>query len=183
MNVGGGNDGSGMDMSTSSAGLLQISGGTITVNASGDGLDSNGSIAMTGGTVMVNGPTISNNGALDYDGSFDISGGLIIAVGSSGMVQTSSDQSAQASSLMTYPTTQAAGLMVHLEDHNGKNIISFLPANEYQSVFISSPELKKDSSYTLYSGGSSTGSNEVGLYKNGEYKGGTKIVNLKWLLG
>jgi hypothetical protein len=177
INVGGGNDDSGMDMSTSSAGLLQINGGTITVNASGDGLDSNGSIAMTGGTVMVNGPTSSNNGALDYDGSFDISGGLMIAAGSSGMVQTSSDQSAQASILMTYPTTQAAGTMVHLEDSKGENIISFEPAKQYQAVFISSPELEKDSSYTLYSGGSASGSNVGGLFSDGEYKGGTKVID------
>jgi hypothetical protein len=89
-----------------------------------NGITSKDNLKITGGDIHVNGPTSSNNGALDYDGSFDISCGLMIAAGSSGMVQTSSDQSAQASILMTYPTTQAAGTMVHLEDSKGENIIS-----------------------------------------------------------
>lgn len=60
---------------------FHINGGTLTVNAGGDGLDSNGSINMTGGTVIVNGPTNSGNGALDYDGTFEISGGYLVAAG------------------------------------------------------------------------------------------------------
>jgi hypothetical protein len=69
---------------------LYINGGTITVNAGGDGLDANGAIEMTGGLVVVNGPTEQMNGALDYDGTFNISGGTLIAVGSAGMAQAPS---------------------------------------------------------------------------------------------
>ncbi|MCC6803627.1 MAG: carbohydrate-binding domain-containing protein, partial [Anaerolineae bacterium] len=65
--------------------FLYIYGGTIYVNADGDGIDSNGSIEMTGGVVVVNGPTGSDNGAIDYDGTFTISGGLLVAAGSAGM--------------------------------------------------------------------------------------------------
>jgi hypothetical protein len=53
------------------------------VNADGDGLDANGSIVMTDGVVIVNGPTSNRDGALDYDVSFDISGGYLVATGSS----------------------------------------------------------------------------------------------------
>jgi hypothetical protein len=95
INVGGGVDGSGMDMesSTSSDMMLQISGGYVSVNSQGDGLDSNGNFVMTGGTAVVSGPTNSGNGSLDYNGTFEISGGLLMAAGSSGMVQASSDTS------------------------------------------------------------------------------------------
>jgi hypothetical protein len=188
INIGGGNDGSGMDMqSDSEDSKLQINGGYIYVNASGDGLDSNGSIAMTAGTVIVNGPTASMNGPLDYNGSFEMSGGSLVAVGSSGMAQSSSEESAQSGILMSYSETQAAGTMVHLEDSEGNTVISFVPVKEYQSVFISSPKLTKDASYTLYSGGTSTGNEVDGLYTDGDYQGGTKIVeitmsdNVTWL--
>ncbi|WP_394238484.1 carbohydrate-binding domain-containing protein [Niallia oryzisoli] len=179
INVGGGNDGSGMDMQSSSKSsdqMLTINGGMIYVNAQGDGLDSNGSIKMTGGTVLVNGPTNNGNGSLDYNGSFDLTGGFLIAAGSSGMVQASSEESTQNGILMTYPETQAAGTIIHLQDSDGKSIATFAPAKDYQAVYITSPELKKDSSYTLYSGGTSTGKAADGLYTDGDYKDGTKVV-------
>ncbi|MFP7298968.1 carbohydrate-binding domain-containing protein [Neobacillus niacini] len=178
INVGGGVDGSNPDMqsTTSDSNLLSIQGGNIYVNAQGDGLDSNGSIAMTGGTVMVSGPTNNGNGSLDYDQSFDISGGLLIAAGSSGMVQASSESSKQNSIIMTYPETQAGGTILHLEDSKGNSIATFAPEKDYQAVFISSPELEKDGTYTLYSHGSATGKESNGLYTDGEYSGGKKVV-------
>jgi len=178
LNVGGGVDGSGMDMesSTSSDMMLQISGGYVSINAQGDGLDSNGNFVMTGGTAVVSGPTNDGNGSLDYNGTFEISGGLLIAAGSSGMVQASSDTSEQNGILMTYPETQSAGTLIHLEDSDGNTIATFAPEKEYSSVYISSPDLAKDSSYTLYSGGTSTGTETNGLYTDGEYSGGTKVV-------
>lgn len=158
---------------------LTISGGYISVEAQGDGLDSNGSIAMTGGTVIVNGPTANNNGPLDYDGTFDMTGGFLIAAGSSRMAQAVSEQSTQYGVMMTYSRTQAAGTLVHLEDSSGKAIISFAPSKAYQSVFVSSPSLQKDAAYTIYSGGASTGGVTDGLYTDGKYSGGTKIVEFK----
>ncbi len=155
---------------------LTITGGYLSVDAQGDGLDSNGSIEMSGGTVIVNGPTANNNGALDYDGTFNMTGGFLVAAGSAGMAQATSEESTQGGILMTYPAAQQAGTLVHLEDDAGKTIATFAPSRTYQAIFVSSPELKKDGSYTLYSGGNSTGTATNGLYEGGEYSGGTKVV-------
>ena len=178
INVGGGNDGSNPEMQSSSSDtlLLSIKGGTVYVNAQGDGLDSNGSVSMTGGTAIVSGPTGAGNGALDYNGTFDISGGNLIAAGSSGMAQAPSDSSKQYSLLMTYPSTQKAGTILHLEDSKGNTIATFAPEKDYQTVSISSPKLEKGSTYTLYSGGAATGSQANGYYTDGTYSGGTKVV-------
>ena len=159
--------------------MLTITGGNLTVNSKGDGLDSNGSITMSGGTVIVNGPTENNNGSLDYDGTFVMTGGFLVAAGSSGMVQATSDKSTQAGVLMTFTKTQQAGALVHLEDSAGNAIITFAPSKNYQSVFVSSPNLKQNASYTLSSGGSSTGTATKGLYDGGTYQGGTKVVDFK----
>jgi len=162
INIGGGNDGSAINgrpgqnqfaSSESSNNKLTITGGHVTVDSKGDGLDSNGSISMSGGTVIVYGPTSNGNGALDYDRTFDLSGGLLIAAGSAGMAQGPSEQSAQNAIVMTYPETQTAGTLVHLEDSTGKTIATFAPTKDYQTFVFSSPELKKDAAYTLYSGG------------------------------
>jgi hypothetical protein len=156
--------------------MITISGGSLSVNAGGDGLDSNGSIEMSGGTVVVHGPTENNNGSLDYDGTFNMTGGVLIAAGSSGMVQATSDQSTQAGILMTYTAAQQAGTLLHLADSDGNAIATFAPAKNYQAVFISSPSIKQDGTYTLYSGGTSTGTEQNGLYTGGQYQGGTKVV-------
>ncbi|OMD38111.1 carbohydrate-binding domain-containing protein [Paenibacillus odorifer] len=195
VNVAGGNDeataGGGPQeqdqFSEAAANVLTISGGMLTVDAAGDGLDSNGSIVMSGGTVIVNGPTNGGNGSLDFDGSFEQSGGTLIAAGSSGMAQAPSDTSSQHAISMTFPQTQKAGTLVHLEDSEGNTILTFAPSKDYQSVVISSPELKDGGSYTLYSGGTSTDSEVNGLYTDGDYTGGTQIVafeitsNITWL--
>lgn len=156
--------------------MLNINGGYITVDASGDGLDANGSITMTKGTVIVSGPTNSGNGTLDYDGTFVISGGLLMAAGSSGMAQTTSDESTQNSIIMTYTETQKAGTVVQLKDSKGNTVGTVTPKKDYQSIVISSPELVKGETYTLYSGGTSTASESASGYTDGENKGGTKVV-------
>jgi len=60
---------------------VSIAGGTINVNASRDGLDSNGNLYISGGYITVSGPTNNGNGALDYNGTADITGGTVVAVG------------------------------------------------------------------------------------------------------
>ena len=187
VNVAGGNDEATVSggpqeqdqFSEAAANTLTISGGTLTVDATGDGLDANGSIVMSGGTVIVNGPTNGGNGSLDFDGSFELSGGTLIAAGSSGMTQAPSDTSSQHSINMTFSQTQQAGTIVHLEDSEGNTILTFAPSKNYQSVVISSPDLKDGGSYTLYSGGTSIGSEADGLYTDGEHTGGTKVVSFE----
>ncbi len=163
-NVSGGSDSSSTSgrpgqnsFNSDSGGVLTIAGGDIKVNASGDGLDSNGSIKMTGGTVVVSGPTENNNGAIDYNGTFDISGGLLIAAGSSGMAQAPSTSSSQ-KSVEIFLTSQSAGTTVTVKDSSGSEVASIAPEKQFASVVVSSAELKSGETYTVYAGGSEAGS-------------------------
>jgi len=135
------------------SGLLTVNGGEISINAGGDGIDSNGSVKMTGGTAKVDGPTSNNNGAIDYVGGFEISGGTLLAAGSSGMAQCPDSNSTQLSILMYFSASQAAGTEIALKDAGGNVIAAFTPAKQFASVAISSPDMEKGQSYTLYSGG------------------------------
>lgn len=184
INISGGNDSSSVNgrpgqnsFASSGSDSLNISGGSICIDANGDGIDANGSVYMSGGTVIVNGPTSQGNGALDYYQKFEISGGLLIAAGSAGMAQTPSEGSAQNSVLISYSKVQKAGTIVSIEGEDGKNIITFAPGKDYQSIIVSSPEFKTDSAYQLYTGGSSTGTENNGLYAEGSYENGTKLTD------
>ncbi|MHC1681512.1 MAG: carbohydrate-binding domain-containing protein [Clostridiaceae bacterium] len=182
LNAGGGADGSSVNgrsgqnnFESSGSNKIIINGGYFAINAVSDGLDANGSISMTNGTVVISGANGGvGNGGLDYDSTFEITGGLLV---SSGGAKAPSDSSSQYSIEMTYPQMQNAGTLVSLQDSQGNIIVTFAPVREYQSVVISSPELKKGESYTLYSGGSSTGTVTDGFYKDGKYENGTKVVS------
>jgi len=159
INIAGGADGSSVngrlgqnDFAVNEDNNLYINNGSITVNADGDGLDSNGNITMTGGTVLVNGPTNDGNGALDYQGTFAISGGTLIAAGSSGMAQAPSETSTQGSIAMYYTLAQQAGTVVTLKDSKGNELVSFKPEKDFQSVVISTPDITIGSSYTHSTG-------------------------------
>jgi hypothetical protein len=156
---------------------LYINGGYLFVDANGDGIDANGSIEMTAGTVIINGPTNDGNGPLDYLGTFNISGGYLVAVGSSGMAEAPSTASTQYSIMYNFASAQAAGTMVHFETESGQDVLSFLPTKQYQSVLLSSPELENGSTYVVYSGGSSSGTASDGQYTGGTYTGGTQVAS------
>ena len=157
---------------------VYINGGYLYVDANGDGIDSNGSIDMTAGTVIVNGPTNDGNGPLDYLGAFTISGGYLVAVGSSGMAQVPSTTSTQYSVMYNFASAQAAGTMVHIETESGQDVLTFVPTKQYQSVLLSSPELENGSTYVVYSGGSAGGTAADGLYSGGTYTGGGQVASL-----
>ncbi|WP_303869781.1 carbohydrate-binding domain-containing protein [Acetobacterium wieringae] len=131
---------------------VSIAGGTIHVNASGDGLDSNGNLYISGGTIYVSGPTSNGDGALDYNGTADVSGGTVVIAGSTGMAQSFSETSTQVSLLYNLTSSCAAGTEIKLTDDSGKTVVTYTPDKTYQSVVISSPDLAQGSTYTLTCG-------------------------------
>lgn len=158
---------------------FNIKGGYLSINAKGDGLDSNGNVEMTGGTVVVSGPTNNGNGSLDFNGTFNLKGGTLVAAGSTGMFQTPSDSSTQHSIFMTFPSTLKANTVVHVEDSKGNTIATYAPEKEFQAILISSANLKDGEEYTIYTGGKSDGKATNGYYTKGTYTKGEKVVTFK----
>lgn len=182
INVAGGNDSSsmgrpGQNNFSSVSGNLNISGGTIYVDAAGDGLDSNGSITMSGGKVIVNGPINDGNGSLDYDGTFNMTGGYLIAAGSSGMLQTISNSSSINAISVVFSSYNQANTLINIKDSNGNNLVTFSPSKTYSAFLIASPSIKLNTKYTISYGGTVTGNSTYGIYE-GTYSGGTSYGSI-----
>ena len=184
INVRGGNDGSSIDgrpgqneFADTGNNWLYINGGYTVIDAGGDGLDVNGSINMTAGDVIINGPTSDMNGTTDYLGFFTVSGGYLVAAGSSGMAQAPGTSSTQYSVLINFSTPQSADTIIHIETEDGEEILTFVPTKTYQSVLLCSPELENGETYIVYLGGSSTGTVTDCLYSGGSYSAGSQYTS------
>ena len=127
---------------------LIISGGKLAVNAKGDGLDANGKIYLKGGETYVSGPENNGNGALDYDSYAEVTGGILIAAGSTGMAMNFSNAT-QGSALLTLSSTHNAGEEVKLLDSKGNILLNYVPSCKFASIVITCPDMKQGETYTL----------------------------------
>lgn len=132
---------------------INISGGTIRINASGDGLDSNGDLTVSGGVIYVSGPTSDGDSALDYDGTATITGGVVIAAGYSGMAQNFGSDSTQGSILLT--NSAASTETISVTDSAGNLLAEYTPDKAYTCVVVSCPEMAVGESYTINAWGTS----------------------------
>ena len=153
---GGGPGMDGVDMDADNDAYILITGGTININANGDGIDSNGYIGITGGSVYVLGPSDNGNGAMDYGICAAITGGEIVAVGGSGMAQGFGDESTQCSALVNFDEWIDAGETITLTDSDGKEVLSYKADKKFNSVVISTSDMKQGDNYTLTVGDQSS---------------------------
>jgi len=154
--------------------LLSFKGGYAYISCTGgDALDSNGDIAISGGTIIDHGPASNVEVGMDYNGTCNVSGGyLVISAGNSNMLQTPSNSSSQYSVMLKSYSTLQAGTLIHIEDNSGNYILTFAPERDYSSLIFSSSALSSGT-YKVYTGGTSSGTEENGLYTGGTYSGGT----------
>jgi hypothetical protein len=151
---------------------LAVKGGDWTINAEGDGFDSNGDGNMSGGSLTVYGPTNSGNGAIDVQNGMTISGGTLFAAGAVGMDEAPATDSIQVSIKYQASSTQAAGSEIAIADAQGTTIASYTLEKEAQSFVFSSPKINVDDSYTIMSGGSTLGEAVGGEYTENTMSGG-----------
>ena len=145
-------------MSSNSNGSIKISGGTLYINSSGDGLDANGTLEISGGHTTVVGPTQGDTATLDYDKSGIITGGTFIGTGAQGMAQSFSDSEQGVVAISV--GNQSARTKILLKDKSGNTIIEHMPELNFAVVILSSPDIKKGDTY-IVSVGSESGEFEA----------------------
>lgn len=146
------------DDTTDKQPVLLITGGKITVNADGDGLDSNGNLRVEGGDITVNGPSNGGNGALDIGtengGAGVIAGGTLIALGTSSMAENFGSTSTQCAFLVTM-NSFGAGETITITDSQGNVLYTGVTVKSANSVVFSSADLVVGETYTVTIGSNS----------------------------
>ncbi|MDR1617962.1 MAG: carbohydrate-binding domain-containing protein [Treponema sp.] len=167
INASGGDDGR--------SGHILITGGNIFCNSSGnDGIDSNGTITISGGTVIALGTTTPEEGFDCDNNTFAVTGGTLIGFGSA-----TSKPTASATSKCTVECNVSYASLYHIEAADGTEIMTFKMPRTYGGtvcMLFGGGEMTRGTSYTLYSGGSvSGGTNFHGLYSGAVYTKGTTV--------
>ncbi|HFI0256541.1 TPA: carbohydrate-binding domain-containing protein [Streptococcus suis] len=131
---------------------ITFNGGSTSIVATGDGVDSNGNLTVAGGTLVFTSPS-QDNAAMDYSGTASLTGGTVWAVGASNMAQ--SFTTASQNYIMT-TVYGVAGDTITITDAAGNEIATLTAPVEFSSVLFSTPELVAGEVYfvSTTSGGS-----------------------------
>lgn len=134
--------------------LINITGGYIDVTTGSgdtDAIDSNGSYTQSGGMVLVKGGSSSGqvSGSIDVDGNITITGGTCIALG--GICETP----VNSVNAYVFSSVSFNAGSYSVKDSSGNEIISFTLNNSYSNGWICASALTTNTEYTLYCDGSS----------------------------
>ena len=129
---------------------INISGGTVTVNAEGDGIDSNGTATFSGVTVTVNGPAAGGNNALDSNGDLLLNGGTVTAGSTADMFEAPSSASTSGYLKITDSSALTQGSTVQVTDSSGTVVANYkITTSGVQLVLVSNKNIVKGQSYTV----------------------------------
>jgi hypothetical protein len=155
---------------------IQIDGGHIYCNsAANDGIDSNGTLTVTGGVVLSAGSSQPEEG-FDCDRNrFTVTGGTIIGTGGATSTPTAA---ACTQHVLVYSASATSPEIIHIESATNKDVLTFRLPKTYNRQFVflfSSPALAGDATYTLHTGGDISGGTDFhGLCTGASYSGGAQ---------
>lgn len=158
---------------------ITISGGKVyCYSTSNDGIDSNGTLTISGGLVIAIGGDAPESGFdCDNSSNFKVNGGTVIGLG--GSLQSSPSSASGQRSLVCNGFSATNGKCVCLLNSASSPLLTFkCPRTMSNAVlFISTPDITSGGSYTVSTGGTISGSTDSwnGWYDGGVWSGGTAI--------
>lgn len=146
---------------------INITGGTVTVNANGDGIDSNGTATLSGGTLIVNGPFTGGNASLDTNGDLLLNGATVTAANSGDMFEAPSTNSTSGYVKISNVSNLSAGTTVQVADSSGNVVANYKVTNSNTAlILVSSSKITKGQSYTVYTTTDSVDASSTTLASN-----------------
>ena len=146
---------------------INITGGTVTVNANGDGIDSNGTATLSGGTLVVNGPFTGGNASLDTNGDLLLNGATVAAGNSGDMFEAPATSSTSGYVKISNVSNLSAGTTVQVADSSGNVVANYKVTNSNTAlILVSSSKITKGASYTVYTTTDSVDASSTTLASN-----------------
>ncbi|MBP7211068.1 MAG: carbohydrate-binding domain-containing protein [Paludibacteraceae bacterium] len=161
---------------------LSINGGYIYCKSTtNDGIDSNGSIAITGGVIVSIGAKTPEEGFDCDQNTFSITGGCFVGLGGS-----TSNPTESSCTQYNVIFNGSQNTTLNLSSSDGTQVLNLnIPSIGYTpTILFSSSELSESTTYIIKIGGTISGGTEWhGLYLNATYSGGIGTSTTQASLG
>ena len=175
------------DDAINSANNLIVTGGKLYCKSSGnDGIDSNGTIHISGGLVIGIGTDSPEEGIdTDESGGITITGGTLITMGGqmnsiASLINTSASGAQRA---LVYGNSATSGTLLHIQDASSNDILDFTmqKTSTQNYMLISTPNFG-NATYSIYTGGSYSGATTDfgGYLSGGTYTAGTSATTFSF---
>lgn len=156
---------------------IVINGGSVyCYSSNNDGIDSNGTLTITGGEIVSSG-TISPEEGFDCDqNTFKITGGTLLGIGGGSSIPTAG---VSAQHVVLYGASGSADQYIHIQSADGTDLFTYKIPRNYSkmTLLFSSPKLVANTSYKIYTEGFlSGGTGFYGLFTNGDYTSGKQVA-------
>lgn len=149
--------GMGGGMMSSDYGYIEVSGGSMTIYAGGDGLDSNGDLTISGGYTVVYNPKSGDTSVLDSQNLPSITGGTYVGLGITTSMAEVFSSSSSTQGFIAVSARLSAGTEISFADKDGNVILTCATEYTTQLIIVSCPEMIKGETYTI-TAGDATGS-------------------------
>lgn len=136
-------------MGTNSDACIEVSGGQMKIYSGGDGMDSNGSLLISGGYTYVTNPTSGDVSVLDSEQTPVITGGTYIGLGISSMMAQSFGGASTQGVIACTCGTQAAGSQLVIKDSSGKEVLALTTEYKTYLLIISTPDIISGAAYDI----------------------------------
>lgn len=128
---------------------LTINGGSIYINADGDGIDTNGTITLKGGALIIDGPVSGGDQAFDYETGGYAYGSEALCIGSSQMAESFSEESTQCNLLYNLENSYEAGSEIVIYTEDNEIIFNHTSKKTFDSILLTSSKIKQGDTITI----------------------------------
>ena len=152
---------------------IEITGGRVyCISETNDGIDSNGTLTVSGGLIVSAGAKSPEEGFDCDQNRFTITGGTLVGLGGA---TSSPTASACTQYSLIYGANLSVGSIVHIVSATGTEVLTLKLPKASNTMLFSSPNLAAGTKYTIYTGGSISGGTDFhGLYTGATYSKGTE---------
>lgn len=157
-------DNDGINCNEDNVSAIQFNGSSVSIAAGlgpeGDGVDSNGSVLVTGGSLIACANPASDSG-IDTALGLRIAGGTVVALGSDMDIRNNAKDCTQPIMALGFAGNVDGNEWLSVRDESGRDLISFCQSEHedftervrsYNGAVLSSPALKQGNTYKLYLG-------------------------------
>lgn len=158
-----------------SNGTMTVSGGETTIDVDGDdGIDCDYGMTMAGGTVVVSGMEVKGDGHIGVQGPIAVTGGTLMAGAAAVVVSRPPADAPQGWLCFWFDQRVPADKVVQIAAGD-RVIVGYRSPKSIDSVFFTSDQVHAGEKYDIYVGGSVTGAPIGEMYPGGDLTNAVRV--------